>query len=113
MANWKWQGAWAVWCPWSSCLTWLRTPHPQFEESLISAKMEQMVDDEADAGDAGAGNDEDQGEDFLLTDDGKDIDLRWDCLPSKPPDIPQACLECLASRWLKLPSNVMSCSGFA
>lgn len=44
----------------------------QFEESLISAKMEQMGDDEPDANGEQGGD----GEDFLLTDDGQDIDLR-------------------------------------
>ena len=47
----------------------------QFEESLISAKMEQMADDE-DAAEEEGGEPGD-GENFLLTDDAKDIDLRW------------------------------------
>lgn len=44
----------------------------QFEESLISAKMEQMGDEEPDTNGEEGGD----GEDFLLTDDGQDIDLR-------------------------------------
>ena len=45
----------------------------QFEESLISAKMEQAADeDEAPPPDEG-----DTGEDFLLRDTGDDLDLRW------------------------------------
>ena len=47
----------------------------QFEESLISAKMEQAADEEEDGGGVGGGNDD--GEDFLLTDDGHDLDMRW------------------------------------
>lgn len=42
----------------------------QFEESLISAKME----NEEEAED---GNEEDCGSEFLLKDDGMDLDLRY------------------------------------
>lgn len=47
-------------------------PTPQFEESLISAKMEQAADEDEEAP---ALEDED-GEDFLLKDAGDDLDLR-------------------------------------
>lgn len=43
---------------------------PQFEESLISAKMEQAAEEEPAEEDGG------DGEDFLLTDTGDDLDLR-------------------------------------
>lgn len=43
----------------------------QFEESLIAAKMAQM-----DTGDDEGAADGGDGTDFLLTDDGNDIDLR-------------------------------------
>jgi pre-mRNA-splicing factor SYF1 len=48
----------------------------QFEESLISAKMEQLAEDDDEEGGAKDGEEEGTGEDFLLTDDAKDIDLR-------------------------------------
>jgi pre-mRNA-splicing factor SYF1 len=45
----------------------------QFEESLLSASMEQLaVDDE----EGGATDEGDDGSDFLLKDDGNDVDLR-------------------------------------
>ena len=40
---------------------------------MISAKMEQLIDEDEDAPEEEAGD----GEDFLLKDDGKDIDLRY------------------------------------
>ena len=56
----------------------------QFEESLISAKMEQLASEEETEGvnPASAMDEEEEveegvgGEDFILKDDGKDIDLR-------------------------------------
>ena len=45
----------------------------QFEESLISHKMAQMGDESEDET---PDNEEDDGKNFLLSDDGKDIDLR-------------------------------------
>lgn len=48
----------------------------QFEESLLSASMEAMAGDEDEEEGAGAGGDD--GTDFLLKDDGGDLDLRWD-----------------------------------
>ena len=42
----------------------------QFEESLISAKMESEGDDD------GPGDDNMDGAEFLLNDDGRDLDLR-------------------------------------
>jgi hypothetical protein len=51
----------------SACLA-----SPQFEESLISAKMEQAAEqEEAPEGEGGG-----DGEDFLLRDGGDDLDLR-------------------------------------
>ena len=47
----------------------------QFEESLISHKMAQMGDESEDET---PDNEEDDGKGFLLSDDGKDIDLRCD-----------------------------------
>ncbi|GMH40581.1 hypothetical protein BSKO_08485 [Bryopsis sp. KO-2023] len=44
----------------------------QFEESLINAKMEVEESDESD----GEDDDDGDGEDFLLKDDGQDLDLR-------------------------------------
>ena len=46
----------------------------QFEESLISHKMAQMGDESEDET---PDNEEDDGKGFLLSDDGKDIDLRY------------------------------------
>ena len=46
----------------------------QFEESLISHKMAQMGDESEDET---PDNEEDGGKNFLLSDDGKDIDLRY------------------------------------
>ena len=46
----------------------------QFEESLISHKMAQMGDESEDET---PDNEEDGGKNFLLSDDGKDIDLRF------------------------------------
>lgn len=54
-------------------LTFLRCL--QFEESLISHKMAQMGDESEDET---PDNEEDDGKGFLLSDDGKDIDLRYD-----------------------------------
>jgi len=55
----------------------------QFEESLISAKMEQLASEEETEAVNPSTMDEDQeveegvgGEDFILKDDGKDIDMR-------------------------------------
>jgi pre-mRNA-splicing factor SYF1 len=48
----------------------------QFEESLISAKMDQMASDD-EAGDGAAVDEDGSGTDFLLKDDGNDLDLRW------------------------------------
>ena len=45
----------------------------QFEESLIGHKMAQMGDESEDET---PDNEEDDGRNFLLSDDGKDIDLR-------------------------------------
>ncbi len=45
----------------------------QFEESLIGHKMAQMGDESEDET---PDNKEDDGRNFLLSDDGKDIDLR-------------------------------------
>lgn len=44
----------------------------QFEESLISHKMAQLGDESEGEGEEEVGD----GQDFLLTDDSKDIDLR-------------------------------------
>lgn len=44
----------------------------QFEESLLAAKMEQLGDEEEEAME----EDGDEGADFLLKDDGNDLDLR-------------------------------------
>eukprot|EP00238_Polyblepharides_amylifera_P014794 CAMPEP_0196575520 /NCGR_PEP_ID=MMETSP1081-20130531/4982_1 /TAXON_ID=36882 /ORGANISM="Pyramimonas amylifera, Strain CCMP720" /LENGTH=846 /DNA_ID=CAMNT_0041893849 /DNA_START=115 /DNA_END=2652 /DNA_ORIENTATION=+ len=44
----------------------------QFEESMLSAKMEQLAGEGEDAGE----DEEDEGVDFLLKDDGNDVDLR-------------------------------------
>jgi pentatricopeptide repeat protein len=44
----------------------------QFEESLLAAKMEQLGDKEEEAME----EDGDEGADFLLKDDGDDLDLR-------------------------------------
>ncbi|EFJ51030.1 hypothetical protein VOLCADRAFT_103670 [Volvox carteri f. nagariensis] len=44
----------------------------QFEESLLSASMEQLAEDDED----GMAVDDDDGADFLLKDDGNDVDLR-------------------------------------
>jgi len=63
----------------------------QFEESLISAKMEQLGDEELPADEEEGG----QGEDFLLKDDGNDLDMRL------------ARLEWLMSRRPELLSSVM------
>jgi pre-mRNA-splicing factor SYF1 len=46
---------------------------PQFEESLISAKMEAAAEEEGGE----EGDDENDGQDFLLKDSGDDLDLRW------------------------------------
>ncbi|GLC45042.1 hypothetical protein PLESTB_001462400 [Pleodorina starrii] len=46
--------------------------YTQFEESLLSASMEQLADDE----EGGAAEEGDDGADFLLKDDGNDVDLR-------------------------------------
>ncbi|GAX78150.1 hypothetical protein CEUSTIGMA_g5592.t1 [Chlamydomonas eustigma] len=74
--------------------------YTQFEESLISAKMEQMADDEdneegGDEEDAEAAVGIGSGEDFLLKDDAKDIDMRL------------ARLEYLISRRPELLNSVM------
>lgn len=45
----------------------------QFEESLLAAKMEQLGDEEDEAME----QEGDDGADFLLKDDGNDLDLRW------------------------------------
>ncbi len=45
---------------------------PQFEESLISAKMEQAAEEDEPM----AEDDRDDGEDFLLKDTGDDLDMR-------------------------------------
>ena len=47
-------------------------PSHQFEESLISAKMEQAADEDEEA----PALEDDDGEDFLLKDGGDDLDLR-------------------------------------
>jgi hypothetical protein len=47
---------------------------------LISAKMEQMADDEEEAEEEDEAERQEGvlgGEDFLLTDDARDMDLRW------------------------------------
>ena len=69
----------------------------QFEEALVSAKMEQMDDgaDEDDLGHGNTGDDEDNGIDFVLKDDGDDLDLRL------------ARLEYLVERRPELLSSVM------
>lgn len=46
----------------------------QFEESLISAKMEQLADTDEEGSEQMHADD--SGEDFLLKDDGNDLDLR-------------------------------------
>lgn len=46
----------------------------QFEESLISHKMAQLGNESEDET---PDTEEDDGQGFLLSDDGKDIDLRW------------------------------------
>ena len=50
-----------------------RSSGPQFEESLLSASMEQLAGDDEEGGGADGGDD---GTDFLLKDDGNDLDLR-------------------------------------
>lgn len=47
----------------------------QFEESLISHKMAQVGDESEDET---PDTEEDDGKGFLLSDDGRDIDLRYD-----------------------------------
>ena len=57
---------------------------PQFEESLISAKMEQAAGEEE--GDEEEGDD---GEDFLLKDSGNDLDMRCG-VSAQPSPAPQS-----------------------
>lgn len=51
-------------------------PAVQFEESLLSARMAQLADDEDEEAGGEEGADGQGGEDFLVKDDGNDIDLR-------------------------------------
>ena len=65
-------------CCTSGLLLFATVCHPfcpvllQFEESLISHKMAQLGDESEGEGEEEVGD----GQDFLLTDDSKDIDLR-------------------------------------
>mgnify|MGYP001807199139 CR=1 FL=1 len=53
--------------------------YTQFEESLLSASMEQLAGDDEDE-EGGKEKEGDDGTDFLLKDDGNDVDLRCVCV---------------------------------